>query len=227
MLPLVPTGNSCDPSTVYNIVLIYCSSPSFKFIAWNVLSSLMGTFVDFMNGDAYTQVVCLYTHNAAAAAASLQLCPTLCHPRDGSPPGSPVPGILQARTLEWVAISFSNAWKWKVKVKSLSHVWPSATPWLQPSRLLHPWGFPGKSIGVGCHCLLQHITLVPLKLPNRHYIFWHTQYVQALLGLFTSQPTMQKQQGNQKGAMWQKPFQVLLTAHFPEAVTSYRVVFGT
>ena len=59
---------------------------------------------------------------AAAAAKSLQLCPTLCDPIDGSPPGSPVPRILQARTLEWVAISFSNAWKWKVKVKSLSHV---------------------------------------------------------------------------------------------------------
>ena len=54
-----------------------------------------------------------------AAAKSLQLCPTLCDPIDGSPSGSPVPGILQARTLEWVAISFSNAWKWKVKVKSL------------------------------------------------------------------------------------------------------------
>ena len=58
----------------------------------------------------------------AAAAKSLQLCPTLCNPIDGSPPGSPVPGILQARTLEWGAISFSNAWKWKVKVKSLSSV---------------------------------------------------------------------------------------------------------
>ena len=56
---------------------------------------------------------------AAAAAKSLQSCLTLCYPRDGSPPGSPVPVILQARTLEWVAISFSNAWKWKVKVKSL------------------------------------------------------------------------------------------------------------
>ena len=60
--------------------------------------------------------------SAAAAAKSLQPCPTLCDPIDGSPPGSPVPGILQARTLEWVAISFSNAWKWKVKVKSLSPV---------------------------------------------------------------------------------------------------------
>ena len=57
---------------------------------------------------------------AAAAAKSLQSCPTLCNPMDGSPPGSPVPGILQARTLEWVAISFSHAWKWKGKVKSLS-----------------------------------------------------------------------------------------------------------
>ena len=59
---------------------------------------------------------------AAVAAKSLQLCPTLCNPIDSSPPGSSVPGILQARILEWVAISFSNARKWKVKVKSLSHV---------------------------------------------------------------------------------------------------------
>ena len=65
----------------------------------------------------------------AAAAKSLQSCPTLCDPIDGSPPGSPVPGILQARILEWVAISFTNAWKWKVKVKSLSHVRLLATPW--------------------------------------------------------------------------------------------------
>ena len=66
---------------------------------------------------------------AAAAAKSLQSCLTLCNPTDGSPPGSPVPGIFQARTLEWVPISFSNAWKWKVKVKSLSRVWLLATPW--------------------------------------------------------------------------------------------------
>ena len=65
----------------------------------------------------------------AAAAKSLQSCLILCDPIDGSPPGSPVPGILQARTLEQVAISFSNAWKWKVKVKSLSRVRLLATPW--------------------------------------------------------------------------------------------------
>ena len=64
-----------------------------------------------------------------AAAKLLQLCPTLCDPTDGSPPGSPISGILQAGTLEWVAISFSNARKWKVKVKPLSRVWLSATPW--------------------------------------------------------------------------------------------------
>ena len=67
-------------------------------------------------------------HSLIGTAKSLQSCPTLCDPIDGSPPGSPVPGVLQARTLEWVAISFSNAWKGKVKVKSLSCVRPSTTP---------------------------------------------------------------------------------------------------
>ena len=67
--------------------------------------------------------------SAAAAAKSLQSCLTLCDPIDSSPPGSSVPGILQARTLEWVAISFSNAWEWKVKVKSLSPVRLFMTPW--------------------------------------------------------------------------------------------------
>ena len=77
----------------------------------------------------------------AAAAKSLQSCPTLCYPVDGSPPGSPVPGILQARTLEWVAISFSNAWKWKVKVKSPSHVRLLATPWTAAYRAPPSMGF--------------------------------------------------------------------------------------
>ena len=68
------------------------------------------------------------SQESAAAAALHQSRLTLC-PTDGSPPGFPIPGILRARALEWVAISFSNAWKWKVKVKSLSHVWLLATPW--------------------------------------------------------------------------------------------------
>ena len=82
------------------------------------------------------------THTLAVAAAkSLQSCLTLCDPIDGSPPGSPVPGILQARTLEWVAISFSSAWKWKVKVKLLSHVRLLATPWTAAHQLPLPMGF--------------------------------------------------------------------------------------
>ena len=76
-----------------------------------------------------------------AAAKSLQSCPTLCNPIDGSPPGSPVPGILQARTLEWVAISFSNAWEWKVKVKSLSRVWLFVTPWTAAHQAPLSMGF--------------------------------------------------------------------------------------
>ena len=78
---------------------------------------------------------------AAATAKSLQSCPTLCDPIDSSPPGSPIPGILQARTLEWVAIAFSNAWKWKVKVKSLSHVWLLATPWTAAYQAPPPMWF--------------------------------------------------------------------------------------
>ena len=76
-----------------------------------------------------------------ANAKSLQSCPTLCNPMDGSPPGSAIPGILQARTLEWVAISFSNAWKWKVKVKSLSHVRLFATPWTAAYQAPRSMGF--------------------------------------------------------------------------------------
>ena len=78
---------------------------------------------------------------AAAAAKSLQSCPTLCDPRDGSPPGSPVPGVLQARTLEWVAMSFSNAWNWKVKVKSLSRVRLLATSWTAAHQAPPSMGF--------------------------------------------------------------------------------------
>ena len=78
---------------------------------------------------------------AAAAAKSLQPCPTLSDPIVGSPPGSPIAGILQARTLEWVAISFSNAWKWKVTVKSFSHVHLCVTPWTAANQALPSMGF--------------------------------------------------------------------------------------
>ena len=88
---------------------------------------------------------------AAAAAKSLQSCPTLCDPMECSLPGFSVHGILQARTLEWVAISFSNAWKWKLKVKLLSRVRLLATPWTAAYQAPPS---TGNSTGVGCHCLL-------------------------------------------------------------------------
>ena len=92
---------------------------------------------------------------AATAAKSLQLCATLCDPMDGSPPGFSVHGILQARTLEWVAISFSNAWKWKVKVKLLSRVWLLATPWTAAYQAPPSTGFSGQ----------QYWSAVPLPSP--------------------------------------------------------------
>ena len=93
--------------------------------------------------DSFSSIYSPMSHITASAAAakSLQSCLTLCDPIDRSPPGSPVPGILQARTLEWVAISFSNAWKWKGKVKSLSRVWPSATPWTAAYQAPPSMGF--------------------------------------------------------------------------------------
>ena len=107
-----------------------------------------------------------YRTVAAAAAKSLQSCPTLWDPRDGSPPGSLIPGILQARTLEWVAISFSSAWKWKVKVKSLSRVWPSATPWTAAFQAIPSMGFSRQEYwsGVPLQLLQEQILVKPLHL---------------------------------------------------------------
>ena len=87
---------------------------------------------------------------AAAAAKSLQLCLTLCDPIDGSPPGSPIPGILQARTLEWVTISFSNSGKWKVKVNSLSRVRLLVTPWTAVYQASPSMGFSRLEYWSGC-----------------------------------------------------------------------------
>ena len=91
----------------------------------------------------------LYSAAAAAAAKSLQSCLTLCDPIDGSPPGSPVAGILQARTLEWVATSFSNARKWKVKVKSLRRVRLLVTPWTAAYQAPPFMGFSRQEYGSG------------------------------------------------------------------------------
>ena len=93
---------------------------------------------------------------AAAAAKSLQSCLTLCDPIDGSPPGSPVPGILQARTLEWGAISFSSAWKWKMKGKLLSLIRLLATPWPVAHQAPSSMGFSRQ----------EYWSRVPLPSPN-------------------------------------------------------------
>ena len=100
----------------------------------------------------------IYTH-LKAAAKSLQSCLTLCDPIDGSPLGPSVPGILQARILEWVAISFSNAWKWKVKVKSLSRVRLSVTPWTAAHQAPPSMGFSREEYWRGVplqQCLMWH-----------------------------------------------------------------------
>ena len=95
----------------------------------------------------------------AAAAKSLQSCPALCNPIDGLLPGSSVPGILQARTLEWIAISFSNAWKWKVKGKSLSRVRLFVTPWTAAYQAPQSMGFSRQECWSG------------VPLPSLHLLF--------------------------------------------------------
>ena len=101
----------------------YALWPTRLLCPWNSLDKNTGVgSLPLLQGIFLTQGLNL---GLLHCAKSLQSCPTLCNPRDGSPPGFPIPGILQARTLEWVAISFSSAWKWKVKAKSLSHLWLS------------------------------------------------------------------------------------------------------
>ena len=117
-------------------------------------------FVEFINCDwkVLDKLACvLLICHLAAAAKSLQSCLTLCDPIDSSPLGSSVPGILQARILEWVAISFSNAWKWKVKVKSLSRVWLLATPWTAAYQAPLSMGFSRQEYWSG----------LPLPSPRR------------------------------------------------------------
>ena len=121
-------------------IRLQCGRPGFRVgkIPWR--REWLSTLVIFLPGEFCGQRS-LVGYSPAAAVKWLQSCLTLCDPRDGSPPGSPVPGILQARTLEWVAISFSNAWKWKVKVKSRSHVWLFATPWTAAHQAPPSMGF--------------------------------------------------------------------------------------
>jgi len=106
------------------------------------------------------------------AANSLQSCLTLCDSIDGSPPGSPVPGILQARTLEWVAISFSNAWKW-VKVKSFSRVRLLATPWAEAYQAPQSMGFSRQEYWSGLP--------LPSPLKSKHHLISWLQSLSAVI----------------------------------------------
>jgi len=159
------------PWTVAGQVPLSCDFPG-KNIGVGCYFLLQGIFL--VLGSKRPQISCLagglftteppgkpgYMY-AAAAAKSLQSCPTLWDPRDSSPPGSPVPGILQARTLEWVAISFSSAWKWKVKVKSLSHVQLLATLWTMAYQAPLFMGFSRQEYWSG----------VPLPSPGYMYMY--------------------------------------------------------
>ena len=134
-----------------------------------ILVFWMLTFKPTFSLSSFTFIKRLFSSSSLSAirvaAKSLQSCPTLCDPIDGSPTGSPIPGILQARTLEWVAISFSNAWKWKVKVKSLSHVQLLATPWTAAYQAPPSMGFSKQEYWSG----------VPLPSPKESIAFTKTK----------------------------------------------------
>ena len=134
----------------------------------------------------YFTILCWFCHTSTwihhgCTAKLLQSCPTLCDPIEGSPPGSIVPGILQARTLEWVAISFSSAWKWKVKVQLLSHVRLFATPWTSAHQAPRPMGFSRQEYwsGVPLPSPPQVYTCsqswTPLPSPSPYHLSWSSQ----------------------------------------------------
>ena len=116
-----------------------------RVLGWIAISNSRGSSQPmshaFPAGIFFTTAPPVKSQSFIGAAKSLQSCPTPCDPIDGSPPGSPVPGILQARTVEWAAISFSNARKWKVKVKLLGRVWLFATPWTAAYQAPPSMGF--------------------------------------------------------------------------------------
>ena len=145
-----PTYSSLNPALPYFCLVSPLQRCFPQLFLWNSLICPKSWSVVFPSGifsqQSWYRITPLFVDvrsvtPAAAAAKSLQSCPTLCGPIDGSPPGSTIPGILQARTLEWVTISFSNAWKWKVKVKSLSRVWLLMTPWTAAHQAPPSMGF--------------------------------------------------------------------------------------
>ena len=148
---------------------------------WNVRSMNQGKFEVVKQGMARVNVDILGISELKWTAKSLQSCPTLCDPMDGSPSGSAVPGIIQARTLEWVAISFSNAWKWKVKVKLLTRVRLFATSWTAAYQAPPSMGFSRQEYWSGMplpssFCLLR-IKLIWISVHKFLYRYAHTFFL--------------------------------------------------
>ena len=116
---------------VHQIILVALRNSNRNFPKWNKKKkkNRLKRLIELQLTAGKLEAAWCMCNASAAAVKSLQSCPTLCDPIDGSPPGSPIPGFLQARTLDWVAISSSRAWKWKLKVKSLSHVRLFSTAW--------------------------------------------------------------------------------------------------
>ena len=148
---------------IYNGIL-HSHSKECIWVCSNEVDELRAYYIEWSESEREKQILYMnaYMWNpekwyAAAAAESRQSCLTPCDLIDGSPPGSPVPGILQARTLEWVAMSFSNAWKWKVKVKSHSLVWLLATLWTVAHQAPPSMGFSRQECWSG----------VPLPSPRK------------------------------------------------------------
>ena len=162
-------------------ILIYTKMSTFKSLRpylYLICIGLAKTFLQFLGKNKrhifhFHQELYWTTYSllcsTAAAATSLQSCLTLWDPIDSSPPGTPIPGILQARTLEWVAISFSDAWKWKVKVKSLSRVWLFEVPWTAAHQAPPSMGFSRQEYWSGVPLLSYPKCLFPNNNNNKNY----------------------------------------------------------
>ena len=179
-----------------------------------------------------------YHHLLTAAAKLLQSCPTLCDPIDSSPPGSPVPGILQAKTLEWVAISFSNAWKWKVKVKSLSCVRLLATPWTAAHQAPLSMGFARQEYWLGgwnsvqfslvaqsCLIICDHMDCSMPGLPVHHQLpeFTRTHFHWVGDAIQTSHPLWSLSSPTFNVSQHQSPFQWVSSSHWVAKVLEFQL----
>ena len=168
-------GFVCISLIISDVQQLLCIYWPYVYILWkkNVWFSSATILKVYL--FVYLQLSCLSSLHildiaTAIAAKSLQSCPTLCDPIDGSPPGFPVPGILQARILEWVAISFSNAWRWKVKVKSLSPVRLWATPWTAAYRAPPSMGFSRQEYWSGVPSPFLILDINPRYMTFKHFL---------------------------------------------------------